>query len=134
MRHIAIFLILSVGLVACGGTAVEEGSYVRVGVDEFATLLDAPPADDVSLIDLRTSEEIAAGYIEGAAQLDFYAADFEQRLDSLPRDDHYLIYCNSGNRSGTALRLMKDLGFERVTELDGGIQAWISAEQPLLRP
>ena len=134
MRRIALFLILSLALVACGDSQVDESTYARVGVDDFAEILDAPPAEDITLIDLRTAEEIAAGYIDGAAQLDFYAADFEQRLESLPREGHYLIYCNSGNRSGTALRLMKDLGFEQVTELDGGIQAWISSQQPLTRP
>ncbi|NND84356.1 MAG: rhodanese-like domain-containing protein [Acidimicrobiia bacterium] len=134
MRRIALFLVLSLALVACGDSQVDESAYVRVGVNDFASLLDSPPADDITLIDLRTAEEIAAGYIDGASQLDFYAADFEQRLDALPRDGHYLIYCNSGNRSGTALRLMKDLGFEQVTELDGGIQAWMSSEQPMTRP
>ena len=134
MRRFALLLVLTLALVACGDTAVDESAYARVGVNDFASLLDAPPAEDLTLIDLRTAEEIAAGYIDGAAQLDFYAADFEQRLESLPRDGHYLIYCNSGNRSGTTLRLMKDLGFEQVTELDGGIQAWISSEQPLTRP
>ena len=134
MRRIALFLILALGLVACGGSDVDASAFERVGVDEFASLLDAPPAEDITLIDLRTAEEVAAGYIDGAAQLDFYAADFEQKLESLPREGHYLIYCNSGNRSGTALRLMKDLGFAQVTELDGGIQAWMSSEQPLVRP
>jgi rhodanese-related sulfurtransferase len=134
MRRIALFLILSLALVACGDSSVDDSAYARVGVGDFAELLNTPPAEDLTLIDLRTAEEIAAGYIDGAAQLDFYAADFEQRLESLPRDGHYLIYCNSGNRSGTALRLMKDLGFEQVTELDGGIQAWISSDQPLVRP
>ncbi len=134
MRRLAFFLALVLGLVACGGATVDEGAYERVSVDDFSALLEASPTDDITLIDLRTAEEVAAGYIEGASQLDFYAADFEQRLESLPREGHYLIYCNSGNRSGTALRMMKDLGFEQVTELDGGIQAWISSDQPLIRP
>lgn len=133
MRRIALLLILTLGLVACGDSQVDDSTYARVDVGDFAAILDAPPSD-VTLIDLRTAEEIAVGYIDGAAQLDFYAADFEQRLDALPRDDHYLIYCNSGNRSGTTLRLMKDLGFAQVTELDGGIQAWISSQQPLTLP
>lgn len=125
-----IALIPSV-LVACGSDTATDDPFVRVGVDEFAELISEGPGDGPVLIDLRTNEEVAAGFIPGAAQIDFYAADFEAQLENLPKDAHYLIYCNSGNRSGTTLRIMKDLGFSQVTELGGGIQAWIAADRPL---
>ena len=34
----------------------------------------------------------------------------------------YFVYCNSGNRSGNAMGIMRDLGFVDVYDLDGGIQ------------
>lgn len=134
-RSLSVLILLALAFVSCGGTdtAVSD-PFVRVGADQFAELVDRAPDEDWTLIDLRTNEEIAAGFLEGAIQVDFYSADFADQLDALPKDGHYLIYCNSGNRSGTALRMMKDLGFEQVTELGGGIQAWMAAELPVVIP
>jgi rhodanese-related sulfurtransferase len=131
----SLVLLLALVVAACGGsTAVQADPFVRVGASQFAELAQEAPDQGWSLIDLRTNEEVAAGFIEGSSQIDFYAPDFEARLDALPKDVPYLIYCNSGNRSGTTLRIMKDLGFEQVTELEGGIQAWIASDLPLVTP
>jgi rhodanese-related sulfurtransferase len=135
MRHLRVLLPLLVvlGLVAAGcGADTEATDFTRVAAPDFAAAIDADPAGVV--VDLRTSEEIAVGFIDGASQLDFYDPAFETVLDGLDRDAHYLVYCNSGNRSAETLRLMKDLGFTRVTELDGGIQAWNAAGLPTVTP
>ncbi len=130
-----VLVLLSVAFVACGGSTVAEiDPFVRVGTTQFADLAAQAVDEGWTILDLRTDEEIAAGFIAGSSQVDFYAADFESKLGALPKDGHYLIYCNSGNRSGTTLRMMKDLGFQRVTELDGGIQAWLASDLPLVLP
>ncbi len=135
MRKILPHLLVAAMLAGCGSSATTEADpFVRVGPDQFAELVDQAPDNGWSIIDLRTNEEVAAGYIAGSAQVDFYGPDFEAKLDSLDKDVHYLIYCNSGNRSGTTLRIMKDLGFKHVTELGGGIQAWVAANHPLVIP
>lgn len=136
----SFLLVLAVALSACAGSAaVEADPFVRVGASQFADAMAQASERDRTVIDLRTNEEVAAGFIDATdgvdwVQVDFYASDFEAKLDALPKDVHYLIYCNSGNRSGTTLRIMKDLGFTRVTELGGGIQAWLAAELPVVRP
>lgn len=135
MRHLRLLLPLLalVGLVAAGcGADTGATDFTRIAATDFAAAIDDDPAAVV--VDLRTSEEIAVGYIEGAGQLDFYDPAFRSVLEGLDRDVHYLVYCNSGNRSAETLRLMKDLGFTRVTELDGGIQAWNSAGLPTVTP
>ncbi len=118
-------------LVACGAdTAAVE--FTRVDAPTFQAEAEADP--DGVVIDLRTDEEIATGVIEGAVQLDFYEPTFAASLDELDPDVHYLVYCNSGNRSAQAVRMMKDAGFTTVTELDGGIQAWNAAGLPTVSP
>lgn len=76
---------------------------------------------DFCVLDVRTPEEFSRGAIEGAINLDIYAPDFSQELDKLDKDKIYLIYCRSGNRSKTALAMMKQLGFGYVYELNSGI-------------
>ncbi|MFA5962267.1 MAG: rhodanese-like domain-containing protein [Parcubacteria group bacterium] len=78
-------------------------------------------AGDFCILDVRTEKEFLSGAIPGAINLDIYAQDFSQKLNALDKNKTYLIYCRSGNRSKSALSLMKQLGFQYVYELDGGI-------------
>jgi phage shock protein E len=133
MRHhprlFAVVILLGL-LASCGGPQ-GPASFVRVGPGEFAA---ATASAEAVLVDIRTSEEAATGLIAGAVVIDFYADDFESRIRELDRGTHYLIYCNSSSRSASAVRLMKDLGFQQVTELDGGIQSWLAVGFPTVAP
>ncbi len=113
---------------ACGGsdTAVIE----TVPATEAAEILAEPPTGLVTL-DVRTLEEFNEVRIAGASNLDFYAPDFSDRLDTLDKTLPYFVYCRSGNRSGQTLDIMRDLGFEQVYNLDGGIVAWNEAGFPV---
>ena len=75
---------------------------------------------DFVVLDVRTSGEYAAGHIVNAVNVDYYAADFSDRLDALDKDLVYLIYCASGNRSGRAHDTMLALGFHEVYNMLGG--------------
>ncbi len=83
-----------------------------------------------AVLDLRTLAEVAQGHIEGAEHLDFLADGFDQRLQELDRDRHYLIHCASGGRSGKALERMRELGFRNVLHMDAGFRGWLAAEYP----
>ena len=85
------------------------------------------------VLDVRTAEEFAAGHLPNAFNVDFYQADFRERLAGLERDVPYLIYCRSGKRSGQAYELMMELGFSQVNDLSGGITAWRKADLPVVR-
>lgn len=120
-RILALLLLLAVALPACGGdTAVIE--TVDAGV---ASNLIASPG--TVLLDIRTPEEYSAERIEGSTNIDFYAADFADQIRSLDRDTAYVVYCRTGNRSGQAMELFRDLDFAEVHEIDGGIVAWLQA-------
>ena len=81
------------------------------------------------VLDIRTPDEYEIGRLDGAVNIDYYSADFRDNLDKLDREKEYLLYCNSGNRSASAIKLMQEMGFTNVKELAGGIQAWIGAGQ-----
>jgi phage shock protein E len=84
------------------------------------------------VLDIRTPEEFGDGHVEGALNIDFYAADFADRIGDLDRDAVYVVYCRSGNRSGQAMALFEELGFTAVHELDGGILTWVAEGLPLV--
>lgn len=76
------------------------------------------------IIDVRTPEEHNAKKIAHSLQLDFYASDFQAQLEKLDKEKVYLVYCRSGNRSGQAMDIMKNMGFDEVYNLDGGVIGW----------
>ncbi|MGA9596065.1 MAG: rhodanese-like domain-containing protein [Acidimicrobiia bacterium] len=113
-----------------GGSAATKARLELTAVSDVADIVASPP-DGLLILDIRTPDEFAAGHIPGAINIDYYSPDFEQKLRTLDLQVPYVMYCNSGNRSANALPLMDSIGFQEVYELDGGIQAWYSAGQPL---
>ena len=88
---------------------------------EFKKLFDE---NSLVLIDVRTEDEFKLGHLKDAAHIDFYKDDFEASLDGLDKRERYLVYCRSGSRSRQTMYLMRDLGFDEVYNLEGGIIAW----------
>ncbi len=74
------------------------------------------------VIDVRTASEFAAAHVSGAENIDLAAPDFHKQVENLDRRKTYYLYCRSGNRSGIAMRIMKDMGFPDVHNI-GGLQA-----------
>jgi rhodanese-related sulfurtransferase len=115
---------------ACGGSTDTTAKLQLTSVSDVAGIVASPP-EGLVILDIRTPEEFAAGHLAGAINIDYYAPDFESKLGALDLEQPYVMYCNSGNRSANALPLMDSIGFREVYELDGGIQAWYSADQPI---
>jgi len=106
-----------------------EANFTHMTPADFQKAISS---GEYKLIDIRTEEEFAAGHIKGASQVDFYQTEkFNSYLDSLDKNQKYLIYCRSGNRSGQALEIMKKKGFLNASDLAGGISTWIGAGLPI---
>ena len=86
---------------------------------------------EVTVLDVRTPGEFAAGHIAGATNLNFQASDFAAQLGKLDKEKKYLVHCASGGRSTRSLPRFTELGFKQVIHLDGGFKAWESAGNPV---
>ena len=89
--------------------------------------------EEFIILDVRTPEEFAAGHIDGATNINFALKDFRERLMDLKRDNVYLVYCRSGNRSGQAIEVMKELHFDRIYHLSDGMSGWTAAGMGVVR-
>jgi rhodanese-related sulfurtransferase len=110
--------------------ASDAGGLRTVAVDDAAALLADPP-DDLVILDVRTAQEYAEGHIADSQLIDFYETDFTDHIADLDPTVPYIIYCRSGNRSGQTLSIMRELGFEDVADVDGGILQWQAGGHPL---
>lgn len=109
----------------CGKSDQDSKSEsTRITAEQFQKKIGKTPG---IVIDVRTQEEYDAGHLAMANRHhDLLNGDFEAQLSSLDKDSTYYLYCRSGNRSGQALELMKQNGFENVYNI-GGYQDLVNA-------
>ena len=88
---------------------------------------------DFMVLDVRTPAEYAEGHLSGAFNIDIGANDFRDRVAELERDNVYLVYCRTGNRSRQAIDIMEELKFEEIYHLSDGITAWVAEGLPTER-
>ena len=131
-------VVISAFLFGCQAQQQEQAAEVNDGAVEVNSETQHKPFSDVDvseaqkliasgevvILDVRTDSEYQSGHIEGAQQLDFFGENFASSLEGLSKDKSYLVYCASGNRSGKAIELMKELEFQEAHNLSGGIKAW----------
>ena len=133
IRMLLLSLAILVFVVSCNTGGALDIMFTNASVDEAYTLIQNNKSNpDFVIFDVRTPSEYASGHIENAVNLDYYDDAFEETLDTYDRNKTYLIYCRTGNRSAAAMKIMKNLGFTNVYNMQGGINVWISAGYPVV--
>ena len=89
---------------------------------------------DAMILDVRTPEEVRQGYLKGAVNFDFNTPEFNILIAGMDKAKPYFVYCGSGVRSGKAADKMRDMDFQKVYLLDGGIKAWKGEGLPIQTP
>lgn len=85
---------------------------------------------DIIVLDVRTLEEINAGYIPNSTFIDYYDENFENKINLIDRRKKIYILCKSGGRSVKAANLLSQKGFQKVYNLEGGFMRWIANKMP----
>lgn len=106
-------------------TTNASNSTVRISATELHQLTLADP--EVRVIDVRTSGEFEAGHIPGA---------YNVPLDTLHEHGNEIAHlshpavlvCQSGARAAKAEEALRRAGMANVRLLEGGMNAWISAQ------
>ncbi|MGU3584549.1 MBL fold metallo-hydrolase [Rhodococcus sp. C26F] len=94
----------------------------RTTVEELDRLL----ADDaVTLVDIRNPGERESGAIPGSVPIPL--AQLRARLEQVPVGKPIVVHCAGGWRSSVAASLLRAQGFENVTDLLGGYNAWVDS-------
>lgn len=85
------------------------------------------------VLDLRSKELYDAGHIGDARNLP--AADLASQAHTLKkwRDKNVITYCDSGVSGANGARTLLKLGFTKVFNLQGGLNAWIKDNMPVTK-
>ncbi len=101
----------------------EEAHVPQISAPELKAKQDR--GDKFVLVDVREPFEWDICRIPGAKLIPL--GQLASRMSELDSADDIVLQCKGGARSARALRLLREAGFSKVTNLDGGITAW--AEQ-----
>lgn len=99
----------------------------NVNTKEFA---DLTKNNNIIILDVRTPQEIANGFIEGASFANVMAPGFEDKTNLMNKEATILVYCKSGGRSSKAAKILEAQGFKNIYNLNGGMGAWESDDMP----
>jgi rhodanese-related sulfurtransferase len=94
--------------------------------DLAARLKSAP--GELFLLDVREPDEREAAAILPSAHIPM--RDVPARIAELPKDKEIVVYCHTGMRSMMIAGFLESRGFDRVTNLAGGIDAWSVTVDP----
>jgi rhodanese-related sulfurtransferase len=99
----------------------------------FNLIQENQKKSDFVILDVRTAAEFTEGHIANSVNIDVNLPAFRENVNKLKKSDTYLVYCRTGNRSQTALRIMVESGFTRLYHLEKGITEWTGAGLPVVR-
>ena len=116
-----IYLSIVILFVACQENRTSEPSVELITVEEMDSLVQL---GNVQLIDVRTQEEYNEGHIEGALNINFYDDNFEELVEQVDKSKPVAVYCGKGGRSAKCASYMKNAGFTKIYDLNGGITEW----------
>lgn len=72
---------------------------------------------DKIFIDVREPFEFASGHVPGAISIPpmQLLQGIPSQLEAVPKDTELILYCLSGSRSATSIRILQSYGFTNLT-------------------
>jgi len=98
-----------------------EAEIKVVSPEEMQTLMEL---EDVQLVDVRTAKEHNEEYIVNSQNIDFSSPTFDEDINKLDKTKPVILYCKSGQKSAKCGKKLKEAGFIKIYELEGGISKW----------
>ena len=86
--------------------------------------------EKIVLLDVREPDELEICKIEGAKWIPM--REMPARVHELNPQDLIVVFCHHGGRSAQVAYWLEDQGFQRVENLDGGINAWAEDIDPTM--
>ena len=125
LLHTATAFIFSASLFSCNAQQANglNAAEFEAGISN---------KDSIQILDVRTPGEYESGHIKGSLLADWNnPQEYNRRIAYVDKTKPVYVYCLAGGRSAAAAKQMRTNGFEKVYELNGGINAWKAASKAL---
>ena len=114
------------GIPQADAEAAKELDVPTITATELKTKIDRK--DKFVLVDVREPYEYDICNISGSRLIPL--GELPARLSELDSADEIVLHCKVGGRSAKALKILQDAGFRKLSNLQGGIQAWSEKVDP----
>ncbi len=116
------------GIASC--EAISSDKLKRLTPRELRMLIEQAAGREkvCTVVDVREAREYAAGHLAGSVNIPL--GDLPRRWAEIPASVPLVFLCRSGRRSLAACELAVRAGFEKVSDLDGGVLAWAAVVEP----
>lgn len=106
------------------------GGVPNLSTAEAITLINRQHA---LVLDVREDTEFASGHIIDAKHIPL--AKLPERLSELNKykDKPILVNCQRGMRSAKACEILRKADFKQIHNLQGGLEAWMTAKLPVVK-
>ncbi|MFN5906384.1 MAG: MBL fold metallo-hydrolase [Planctomyces sp.] len=82
------------------------------------------------VLDVRSEKEYAIVHLQGSSNVPL--THLRERLHQIPTDQPVVVHCEGGYRSAIACSILLQAGRTNVSDLVGGIKAWIATKLPTI--
>ena len=80
--------------------------------------------ENIQLLDVRTLGEYSVKHLKNAQNICVTSNDFKEKVARLNKNEPVYVYCKMGGRSAQAAAILKEMGFKKVYDLQGGLDHW----------
>lgn len=87
--------------------------------------------DGALLIDVREKDEVAELAYDVPDIMNIPLSEFEDRFSEIPKDKNVIMVCRSGSRSLRAAGFLVNHGYEKVVNMQYGMNRWIERGFPV---
>lgn len=129
--RLTLFFFLSLTLLFTNQSygQVPTQAYKTISPSDFKKGLST--TKNYILLDVRTPEEFAKGYLTGAININFFDKSFKDKVAQLPLSKPIYVYCAVGGRSAKASALLANLNRREILNMEGGFSAWQKLNFPV---
>ena len=100
-----------------------------LGSKEVTLLINREPA---MLVDVRSEADFRAGHITNAINIPLDQIEVQINKITSNSKKNIIIYCQKGVRSAQAFRLLNKLGLPKLYTIEGGLDAWLKNNLPII--
>lgn len=97
----------------------------EITVEELKKRMDA--REDIQLLDVREPSEFSTANLGGTL---IPLGELTQRYQELDPNRETVVLCHHGVRSAQAVTFLQKMGYDKVSNLRGGIDRWSSKIDP----
>jgi rhodanese-related sulfurtransferase len=108
---------------------METSNYENITPSALKRRLDA--GERPALLDVREPWEFELARIEGSELIPM--SQLEGRFTELDPDAETVVICHHGNRSSYVAMALQRAGFEKILNLEGGLDAYSSVDESIPR-